>query len=124
VAALTPAVLQATIKRLLEQGRKLDAGNPNPGNLGSDFGRFGVGFWSAVQTRDARVPIWQGRVEILTDWRNAIAHQDFDPRKLHGIQTLTLQHVKQWRNACSGLARVFDTVMRSYLRDVTGTAPW
>lgn len=124
VASLQPAVLRTTIKKLLEQGRKLDAGNPNPGNLGSDFGRFGVEFWSAVQLRDARVPIWQGRLNMLTDWRNAIAHQDFAPQKLHGIETLTLNHVKQWRNACKGLARIFDTVMRDYLRDVTSTAPW
>ena len=29
-------------------GRKLDHGNPNAGNLGADFGRLGLPFWSAV----------------------------------------------------------------------------
>jgi hypothetical protein len=124
VASLSPAKLETTITDLLKQGRKLDAGNPNPGNLGSDFGRFGIDFWSEVQGRDARGRIWQQRLGMLTDWRNAIAHQDFAPAKLHGIDTLALHHVRQWRNACNGLARIFDTVMHDYLGDLTGTAPW
>lgn len=124
VLSLSPATLRTTVRRLLQQGRKLDSGNPNPGHLGSDFGRFGVDFWPEVQARDKRAQIWQGRVIILTDWRNAIAHQDFRPEKLHGIDTLTLEHVKQWRNACQGLARTFDAVMRKHLLAMTGTAPW
>jgi len=112
VASLTPTSVRTTIKKLLKQGRKLDAGNPNPGNLGSDFGRFGVDFWSEVQAQDKRAQTWKTRLGMLTDWRNAIAHQDFDPQKLHGIPTLTLNHGKGWRRACKGLAKVFDAVMR------------
>jgi hypothetical protein len=124
VAALSPSTLQTTIKKLLEQGRKLDMGNPNPGNLGSDFARFGIDFWPEVHARDKRGRIWQSRLEMLTDWKNAVAHQDFDPRRLHGIDTLTLEHVKQWRRACGALARVFDAVMRDYLSKVSGANPW
>lgn len=125
VGALSPAMVRTTIKELFKQGRKLDFGNPNPGNLGSDFGRLGVDFWSEVQARDNRVErVWQDRLKVLTDWRNAIAHQDFDPRKTHGIGTLTLQHVKQWRNASNGLAKVFDAVTCEYLHQITGTSPW
>src|SRR3954454_16388561 len=29
----------------LRRGRRLDTGNPNPANLGSDFNRFGLRFW-------------------------------------------------------------------------------
>lgn len=32
------------LRSRLTAGRKLDSGNPNPGNIGSDFGRFGVQF--------------------------------------------------------------------------------
>src|SRR5258706_15808611 len=36
------------------EGRKLDTGNPNPGNLGSDFGRFGMVLWNLVKAHDPR----------------------------------------------------------------------
>lgn len=32
----------------LMQGRKLDSGNPNEGNLGADFGRLGMTGWLAL----------------------------------------------------------------------------
>jgi hypothetical protein len=32
--------------------RRLDAGNPNPGNIGSDFNRFDFTFWRAPSSRD------------------------------------------------------------------------
>lgn len=124
VVSLSPQMLQTAIERLLVQGRKLDVGNPNPGNLGSDFNRFGVAFWPEVQQRDNKGQLWKERLEELTDWRNAIAHQSFDPQKLHGISTLTLKHVKQWRSACNGLARTFDSVMCDFIHSVTNNRPW
>jgi len=124
VAALTPVTLQTAIQKLMEQGRKLDSGNPNRDNLINDYRRFGLDFWSEVESRDRRIQIWQGRLKMLTDWRNAIVHQDFDPQRLHGVKTLTLQHVKQWQNACHGLARTFDVVMHDFLKNVTGVTPW
>ena len=124
VGSVTPVVLQTMIQRLLANARKIDRGNPNPGHLGSDFDRFGLRFWPSVQARDRRVTLWQSRLEMLTDWRNAIAHQSFDPNQLHGIVTLRLRHVRQWRNACQGLARGFDQVMGDHLRAVTGSTPW
>lgn len=39
VAAVGLPVLQATYRNNLMLGRKLDVGNPNPGNLGADFNR-------------------------------------------------------------------------------------
>jgi len=121
VGVLSPVSLQTTVAHLLKQDRKLDRGNPNPSNIGSDFNRFGLTFWPEVSERDQRVGDWQTRLTQLTNWRNAIAHQDFDPLKLHGIETLTLNQIKKWRNACNGLARVFDSVMRSYLEKIRGS---
>src|SRR5947207_1748300 len=34
--------------------RRLDRGNPNPGNIGADFNRLGVNFWPLVVADDAR----------------------------------------------------------------------
>src|SRR6516162_7368207 len=58
-------------------GRKIDRGNPNPGNLGSDFNRFSVAFWSRVDAHRPQNPTRKAALEEMNDWRNAIAHQDF-----------------------------------------------
>jgi hypothetical protein len=42
VDAMAPASLQPIVRARFLQGRKLDQGNPNPGNLGADFGRLVV----------------------------------------------------------------------------------
>ena len=61
---------------MLVQNRKLDSGNPNPGNLGSDFNRFGLEFWDAVDQLDVRNPDRRGELQELNVMRNAIAHHD------------------------------------------------
>lgn len=43
----SPAV-RLIFRSQLSTGRKLDSGNPNPGNIGSDFGRLGMDFWPEV----------------------------------------------------------------------------
>lgn len=106
------------------RSRKLDAGNPNPTNLGTDFNRLGVKFWDDVKRKDLRNADRQRKLEALNNWRNAIAHQDFDPRKLGGATELSLMTVRQWRNACEQLATDFDEVMFDYIYTLTGQAPW
>ena len=76
IAAIAPATLAPVVVASLVQGRKLDQGNPNPGNLGSDFGRLGLHFWPAVGVRDRRNAGRQVQLETLNKWRNAIAHGD------------------------------------------------
>lgn len=106
------------------QGRRLDRGNPNPGNIGVDFNRLGVAFWDNVKAHDPRNIRRRAQLETLNDWRNAIAHQDFDPIKLGGKVTLRLETVRSWRQACGQLAAAFDAVMYVYLTGLTGIPPW
>src|SRR4051794_1624106 len=40
IVAETPIHLQIVLREQFLYGRKLDTGNPNPGNIGADFGRF------------------------------------------------------------------------------------
>ena len=47
------------------QNRKLNQGNPNPGNLGSDFNRFGLVFWDVARNLDFRNQARQNRLEEL-----------------------------------------------------------
>lgn len=77
VANVTPSSLANVVRSTLLQGRKLDHGNPNPGNLGSDFGRLGMQLWPSVHAVDRRNVRRQMELENLNTWRNAIAHQDW-----------------------------------------------
>ncbi len=125
VAPVASAVLSATYKNNLVFNRKLDAGNPNPGNIGSDFNRLGLAFWPAVDADSSRNPQRRQTLEALNRWRNAIAHNDFAPDMYRGSRpSLHLAEVQDWRKACDGLARSFDHVLRAHLRAATGVAPW
>jgi hypothetical protein len=105
--------------------RKLNRGNPNPGNIGSDFGRLGLAFWLRVDAHRPENPARRAALEELSQWRNAIAHQDFGAAMLRaGRPNLKLKQVRLWRKACDGLARSFDEVMCDHLRGLTGSAPW
>jgi hypothetical protein len=106
-------------------GRKLDTGNPNPGNIGADFNRLGLVFWSVVDVVHPRNPRRKALLEELNGWRNAIAHQAFAPSMLKGGRVvLPLLQVQGWRKACDSLARSFDKVLRGHLLAMTGVVPW
>jgi hypothetical protein len=121
--AISPPSLRTTCHNLFVLNRKLDRGNPNPGNLGSDFNRFGLGFWAEVKKLDPRNETRQDQMEVMGEWRNAIAHQDFNPSVL-GSTSLQLEQVQRWRRACERLAGSFDKVMRRHIELVTGHPPW
>lgn len=108
----------------LTTGRKLDAGNPNPGNLGSDFGFFNFDLWAALKARDPKNGEHQKALEMLNKWRNAIAHQDFDPAKLGGRVTVRLADVRRWRRTCEELAAEMDPAVGSHVGTILGANPW
>src|SRR4051812_22747010 len=88
VPSVTPTLLHAALRTTLLLDRKLDKGNPNPGNIGPDFNRLGIPFWPSVLSHDRRNERRRNQLEELNAWRNAIAHQDFDPAKLSGNTTV------------------------------------
>lgn len=114
---------QEAIRSTFRAGRKLDSGNPSPGNIDLDFGRFGVEIWRQAFTIHPQGRDLQKSLATLLLWRNAIAHQDFkDPRL--GSTSLRLAEVRAWRRACDALAMTFDAVLGNSIRSVTGRAPW
>ncbi len=95
LAAVASPVLLATCQRNFLFGCKLDTGNPNPGNIGSDFNRLGLLFWPAVEADHLRNPHRLRALEKLNRWRNAIAHNRFAPDMLRGGQpSLQLREVQ------------------------------
>jgi hypothetical protein len=124
VGAGVPPPLHRVFRNNFRLHRRLQTGNANPANIGADFNRFGLVFWTEVEQHDTRNTARRQLLEALITWRNAIAHQDFDPAKLGGRTTLQLQEVRSWRGACDGLARSFDSALRIHLRMLTGSYPW
>jgi hypothetical protein len=119
-----PAAARGFLRRRLMDGRKLDSGNPNPGNLGSDFGRLGVEFWAEIHVHDSAARARQDTLDVLNRWRNAIAHQDFSHPFLVGASQVQLTEIRRWRRVCNALAMDFERVMYDHLVTVTGTRPW
>jgi len=118
---IAPVGFQEAVREMLNQNRKLDTGNPNPGNLGSDFNRLGLKFWEVVYQLDVRNRGRKGELDELNVLRNAIAHHD--PGIL-AVRRLRLRKVREWRRVCDNLASCFDEVMRAHLESMTGVSPW
>jgi hypothetical protein len=119
-----PAVLGTLVRKSLTEGRKLDRGNANPGNLGNDFQRLGIRLWPLVQQRSRWSAGRQQKLELANTWRNAIAHQDFTDTRVSSDGTLHLATVRNWRNALEHLALDIDEVVEAELLNLTGTSPW
>jgi hypothetical protein len=120
VANVEPASVRTALYSLMIQGRKLDQGNPNPGNLGADFSRLGLEFWTQVNALAPRNAARQRQLDDLATWRNAIAHQDWS--KLG--PDLRLKQVQRWRSTCRALATAFDVAVGGHLAGLVGSAPW
>lgn len=123
VGWLTTSPFRPTLREFYLSNRKLDSGNPNPGNIGNDFMRFGNGFylWERVNALDPTNEGRRARLDELNLWRNAIAHHDFS--RLPNTR-LRLEQVRTWRKTCDRLVRAFDLVLSLQLKDVTGSVPW
>jgi hypothetical protein len=51
------------LRRRCTTGRKLNSGNPNPGNIGADFGFFDLELWPALKAHDSA-----NELEHFPDW--------------------------------------------------------
>lgn len=116
--------VRTTLRAMAVTGRRLDTGNPNPGNIGTDFNAFGFRLWDAAYADDTRNRLRKMHLDALNDWRNAVAHQDFTGTRLGGATVVQLATVRRWRAACNGLAASFDTVLRDQLHTITGEYFW
>jgi hypothetical protein len=124
VAVIPPVAFRVAMREELLWNRQLDRGNAHQGSIRGDFGRLGIrDFWAKVDARAAGNDQRRQRLDLMNEWRNAIAHQDFDPSKFGGT-VLRLRQVKSGRQSCRVLARSFDDLMRDYVQSVTGVAPW
>jgi hypothetical protein len=117
-----PIAFRSFLRAEFVLNRAVDRGNPHPGAIGADFNRLGVQFWQSVQRLDTRNARRQELLQEMVDWRNAIAHQDFD--SVGGDPKLHLSSVRAWRSAVNSLAGHFDQAMYNYLKALLGNSPW
>jgi hypothetical protein len=111
----------------LTLNRQLDRGNAQPSSLGSDFGRLGLNFWTAVTARDRRTPARQTHLERLNEARNAITHSR--AAELQALEAagypITMPTIRTWRRALGALATTMDAVLADHLARLFRRArPW
>lgn len=80
----SPPAIPLLVRSELTSHRQLDRGNAQPGSLGADFKRLGINLWDETKAYRPRSSRWMNTLDEMNQWRNAIAHQDFDPSKLGG----------------------------------------
>ncbi|MDO9396468.1 MAG: hypothetical protein Q7T71_07985 [Herbiconiux sp.] len=118
--------IRQILRARIEDGRKLDSGNANAGNLGNDFLRMGLRLWPNIHTAfPRRGAAWHDWVEWLNLARNGIVHND--PIKMNQAATvhpLTLATFRSARGSLNQLAAGMDAVVETYLTFKTGVAPW
>jgi hypothetical protein len=124
ILLFVPVQLQSPLRTEFAWNQSLRRSNPHPGAIGSDFNRLGSDFWGQVAALDARNPRRRESLQELNEWRNAIAHQDFDSIAIGGTTTLHLSKVRSWRSSLNALARAFDLVMSSHLVELFEVDPW
>jgi hypothetical protein len=126
-AVVADRALAFVVKTSLTRGRQLDRGNPTPGHLGADFGRFGFGFWAAVDRHHAASAGRRQKLETLCAWRNAIVHADAAAKHAAAARDprpVTLSTCTSWRRALDALATSFDAVVAEQCEDLGRPRPW
>jgi hypothetical protein len=63
IQSISPGPLRLIVKDEFLWNRRLDQGNPTPGNIGSDFGRLGISFWREADAVSATAPHWRLQLE-------------------------------------------------------------
>jgi hypothetical protein len=127
VATVADEALAGVLEGLLTENRLLDKGNPTPGNLGSDFRRFGFAFWEAVEEDHKHNKDRKAKLEQLCEWRNGIAHGDISRKQAEEKlvpDRVTLKTCKNWRRALNGLATSIDKVIAAQCENLGCPEPW
>jgi hypothetical protein len=128
LVAAAPPGYRSMLRVAFTNRRGLDRGNASPETIGADFARFDLDIWAAARTSASQTTTRRTRLEQLTTWRNAIAHQDFvfsaQQQALLSGTSLTLAWAKRWRSSCLGLALTFDKITADHVRATTGRRPW
>jgi hypothetical protein len=118
VVSKTRPTLQTLIQGQFTSNLRLDHGNPTVKNLQDDFKRFD--FPLRLDTADPANPARITLLDRMNQWRNSAAHHGNPPA---GVP-LDLAALRDWRDACNGLALSLDGIMYTQLRRLLRRQPW
>lgn len=127
-AHMPTSAIADTARNALRRGRKLDAGNAGPGNIGNDWTSLGMAIWPdlrAAYPGQQGASDWNKRLEWLNEARNGIAHNDDAKIAFaHAVHPLTVRTFRVTRGRMTKFAMALDRTTKAYLKATTGTSPW
>jgi hypothetical protein len=126
-AAAGNPVFELTLTALLTRSLELDKRNAQPESLKEAFDRFGLVWWDALVSRDARTGDRRQVLVRVNRARNAVAHSDHAAMlKLRGEGfPLTLATFRKSRSSLSALALTMDVALSIHLSTMFGgPRPW
>lgn len=115
------------IQENLTRSRDLDRHNPQPNALANDFGRFGIDVWTELTALDRRTVGRRAKLVQLVEWRNAIAHHDYEQKLAAGKLSRTnvdLGACTDWRSVLNQLAKGLDQVSAEQCEALGLPRPW
>ncbi len=128
--AVLSEIPNAVVARMLEaaliDGRRLERGNANAANLGSDFGRFDLNLWQAVESHRREHGRLKGELTALIEWRNAIGHGDVTRKRAENKlipDDVDLNVCRNWSNTLTELVITIDEVLASHCEDLGLSRP-
>jgi len=127
IASEAPESIRGLVESSFALGRYLDRGNATAGNIGADFGRFGLEFWDTVYDLHASNRRRRELLDQVMVWRNSIAHDSpIAPSNAHLVEGTapTLTWGRRWRRGLNALVPYFDRVAADHVEDLTGHRPW
>lgn len=127
IATVPQITVRDQIRRLLTEGRKLDAQTPRRANLGADFGRLGIEIVAITNRADVRSFHRFDVLDALVDLRNAIGHGNDAQIAALGDRgfVATKPAFERHRRTLGALARTLDTVVATELARVLHVRrPW
>ena len=121
-----PAEMKPLAQRQFLSSLALERGNPSNENIVRDFSRFGfvLNFTAAHVTEHIANGPRITALGHLQAWRNRAVHQGTSPLGGGVPAALALSIIRDWREACSGLAASLDDIMYQHLMGVFGIPPW
>jgi hypothetical protein len=115
------------LRENLTSNRALDRHNAQPNSIAEDFARFGLDIWTEVDRERSGNDERRKKLWALITWRNAIAHDDIDPKRAKGSLepvTISLGTCRNWRSALNILATSLDNVATDHCQTLGLPRPW
>jgi hypothetical protein len=115
------------LRENLTNNRALERHNAQHNSIADDFARFGLDIWTEVDEAHSGNDERRKKLAALVTWRNAIAHDDIDSKRMKGAlepDTISLGTCQRWRSSLNVLAASLDKVAGDHCQALGLPRPW